>query len=123
AIIFFVYRLGSAVLAPRLPHWRLIAVESRQGKPLLWLVLATAIFTGLDGFLTTVYQVLDSPLSLTVGESLIATVLTGVPVILVGMVKPFLDEEGRPRGWHPLLRFAFYFLGGLTIAAALLGYI
>jgi small-conductance mechanosensitive channel len=122
-IVFFVHRLATAVLSPRLPNWRLIAVETRPAKLLLWLVMAMAIFTAVDGFLNTVYRVLNSPLSVTVGESLIATVLTGIPVILIGLVKPFADEEGRPRRWHPLLRFAFYFLGGLTIAAALLGYI
>lgn len=122
-IVFFVYRLGSAVLSPRLPNWRLIAVETRAAKLLLWLVMATAIFTAVDGFLNTVYRVLGAPLTLTVGESLVATVLTGIPVILIGLVRPFVDEEGRPQPWHPFLRFALYLLGGLTILAALTGYI
>jgi potassium efflux system protein len=122
-IVFFVHRLASAVLSPRLPNWRLIAVETRAATLLLWLVSATAFFTGVDFFLSTVYQVLGSPLSLTVGESLVATVLTGVPMILIGLIRPFVDEQGRPKRWHPLLRFALYFLGGLTIIAALLGYI
>lgn len=34
-----------------------------------------------------------------------------------------MDEEGRPRRWPMPLRFALFFLGGLTIVAALLGYI
>ncbi|HET9537756.1 MAG TPA: mechanosensitive ion channel family protein [Mesorhizobium sp.] len=122
-IIFFVYRLAVAVLSPSLPNWRLIAVEARPARLLLWLVMATAVFTGLDGFLSTVFRVLGSPLSLTVGESLFTTVLTGIPVILIGLVRPFADEEGRPVRWHPLLRFAFFFLGGLTVVSALLGYI
>ena len=44
-------------------------------------------------------------------------------MILIGLARPFLDEEGQPKHWHPLLRFAFFFLGGLTVVAALLGYI
>jgi small-conductance mechanosensitive channel len=122
-IVFFVHRLASAVLSPRLPNWRLIAVETRAARPLLWLVSATAFFTGVDFFLGRVYQILGSPLSLTVGESLVATVLTGIPMILIGLIRPFTDENGRPKRWHPLLRFALYFLGGLTIVAALSGYI
>ncbi|MET0574870.1 MAG: mechanosensitive ion channel family protein [Mesorhizobium sp.] len=122
-IFFFVHRLASAVLSPRLPNWRLIAVETPAARLLLWLVSATAFFTGADFFLSKVYQVLGSPLSLTVGESLLATVLTGIPMILIGLVRPFVDENGKPKRWHPLLRFALYFLGGLTIVAALLGYI
>ena len=122
-IVFFVHRLANAVLSPRLPNWRLIAVETRAARPLLWLVSATAFFTGVDVFLSTVYRVLGSPLSLTVGESLVATVLTGIPMILIGLIRPFVDENGKPKRWHPLLRFTFYFLGGLTIVSALLGYI
>ncbi|MCV3240936.1 mechanosensitive ion channel family protein [Mesorhizobium sp. ZC-5] len=122
-IVFFVHRLAKAVLSPRLPNWRLIAVETRAARPLLWLVSATAFFTGVDVFLSTVYRVLGSPLSLTVGESLVATVLTGIPMILIGLIRPFVDENGKPKRWHPLLRFTFYFLGGLTIVSALLGYI
>ncbi len=122
-VVFFVHRLASAVLSPRLPNWRLIAVETRPARLLLWLISATAIFTAIDGFLNTVYRVLGSPLSLTVGESFVATVLTGIMVILIGLVRPFADEQGRPKRWHPLLRFALFFLGGLTLGAALLGYV
>jgi potassium efflux system protein len=122
-IVFFVHRLANAVLSPRLPNWRLIAVETRAARPLLWLVSATAFFTGVDVFLSIVYRVLGSPLSLTVGESLVATVLTGIPMILIGLVRPFVDENGKPKRWHPLLRFTLYFLGSLTIVSALLGYI
>lgn len=122
-VVFFVHRLCAAVLSPKLPHWRLIAVETRAARLLLWLVSVTVVFTGIDIFLNSVYQVLSSPLTLTVVESLIATVLTGIPVILMGVVRPFADEDGRPLPWHPLLRVAFYLLGSVTIVAALLGYI
>ncbi|EHK56121.1 mechanosensitive ion channel family protein [Allomesorhizobium alhagi] len=122
-LVFFVHRLGSSVLSPRLPNWRLIAVDTQAARLLLWLVSATAIFTGIDVFLSTVYSVLDSPLSLTVGESLIATVLTGILVVLIGLVRPFTGEDGRPRRWHPVLSATLFLLGGVTIVAALLGYI
>lgn len=122
-IVFFVHRLAQAVLAPDLPTWRLIAVETRPARLLLYLISATAIFTAIDGFFNTVYRVLGSPLSLAVGESLVATVLTGTMVILIGGVRPFSGEDGRPQHWHWLLRSAFFTLGALTIGSALLGYI
>jgi small-conductance mechanosensitive channel len=122
-LVFFVHRLGVAVLSPQLPNWRLIAVDTRAARLLLWLVSATAFFTGLDVFLNTVYGVLDSPLSLTVGESLIATVLTGILVVLIGLVRPFTGEDGSPRRWHPLLTSILFLLGGITVVSALLGYI
>jgi small-conductance mechanosensitive channel len=122
-IVYFVHRLGGAVLSPKLPNWRLIEVDTRAARLLHWLVFATALFTGFDAFLSRVYQVLGSPLSLTVGESLISTVLTGLLVILIGLVKPSHDGEGRSRRWPPLLRFTLFLLGGVTIVSALLGYI
>ncbi|WAX92851.1 mechanosensitive ion channel family protein [Aminobacter sp. NyZ550] len=123
AIVFFVSRLGMAVLSPKLPKWRLIPVESGAARWLMLLITATAFFTGLDYFLSSVYQVLGSPVALTVGEALTSTVVIGVLVILIGLVKPFVDEEGHPKPWPRLFRYIVLTLGGVTIVAALGGYI
>ncbi|MBL8583361.1 MAG: mechanosensitive ion channel family protein [Rhizobiaceae bacterium] len=122
-VVFFVYTLAVAVLSPRLPNWRLIPVETRAARRLVFLVLATAVFTGIDSFLTAVYRTLGSPLSLTVGESLIATVITGGLVILIGLIKPYADPAGRPIGWPRWLRAFLCIVGAVTVIAALLGYI
>lgn len=122
-IVFFVDRLGRAVFSPNLPNWRLIEVDTRAARLLHWLVFATALFTGVDFFLGSVYEVQSSPLSLTVGESLITTVVTGSLVILIGLVKPSVDEDGQPRRWPKLLRYVLFVLGGVTVVASLLGYL
>ncbi len=123
AVVYFVHRLGRAVLAPALPEWRLIPVGRSAGRFLVLLVSATAFFTGIDHFLTSVFEVLGSPLSLTVGESLVSTFLTGALIILIGLVKPFVDANGAARPWHPAFRFLLFGLGGATVVAGLLGYI
>lgn len=123
AVVYFVHRLGRAVLAPRNPAWRLIPVSRSAGRLLVVLVSATAFFTGVDHFLSNVFDVLGSPLSLTVGESLVSTVLTGALILLIALVRPFDDEKGKVRKWHPAFRFLLFGLGGATILAALLGYI
>jgi potassium efflux system protein len=122
-VVYFVHRLVHAVLSPGLPHWRLIPVEPRAARPLLYLASGTAFLTGLDYFLNAIYREMGSPLSLTVAEALVSTVLIGILIILIGLVKPFADEAGNPRPWHPLLRTLLFLLGGATIIAALLGYI
>ena len=94
-LVFFVHRLGKAVLSPNLPEWRLIPVESNAASRLLWIMSITALFSGIDFFLSEVYETLDAPLSLTVGEALIATVLIGLLVIASGLVRPFADGDGR----------------------------
>ncbi|WP_378950331.1 mechanosensitive ion channel family protein [Mesorhizobium sp. ANAO-SY3R2] len=123
AIVFFVSRLATAVLSPRLPNWRLVPVESGAARWLVMLIIATAFFTGLDHFLSSVYKVLGAPLSLTVGEALVSTVIIGLLVILIGLVKPFVGEDGQPKPWPQLLRYVLFLLGGVTTLAALLGYV
>lgn len=121
--IFFIYRLARAVLSPDLPNWRLLPVGSRSASLLILLTLATAVVTGLDFFLSRVNTVLGAPLSVTIAESLLATVAVGIAVILIALVKPFVDEEGRPQPWPRAMRYLLYLLGGVTVAAALLGYV
>lgn len=122
-IVFFVNRLVRAALSPALPNWRLVAVDTRPAYLLIWLVTITALVTGLDFLFTVVNDVMKSPLSLTVAKSLVATVIVGLLVILIGAVKPFTDEDGQAKPWPLAVRLAAFGLGGATIVAALFGYI
>ncbi|TKT80064.1 mechanosensitive ion channel family protein [Aquamicrobium sp. LC103] len=123
AIVFFVYRLASAVFSPNLPEWRLVPVEPRAARVLFWLVWLTALVASADFFLSRVNVVMSSPLSLTIAKSLVATVIVGVLVILIATVKPYIGYDGRPRRWGTLFRVLLFGLGGTTVLAALLGYI
>jgi len=122
-VSFFVNRLSHAVLSPDRPAWRLLPIEPRPARMLIWLLTAMALVVGLDFMMTVVSDTLSSPLSVTVLKSLVAAIIVGVLLILIGSVKPFAGESGEPRGWPVLLRFLFYFLGAVTIASALLGYV
>ncbi len=122
-LVFFIYRLGYAVLAPRLTEWRLIPVRSVAAARLLWIMSAMAALTGLDYLLSKIYEVINAPVSLTVGEALVATVLIGLLTISAGFVKPFTDEEGNPRPWPLAIRLLIFLLGTATIVAAMLGYV
>ncbi|RIK86884.1 MAG: mechanosensitive ion channel protein [Hyphomicrobiales bacterium] len=123
AIVFFVSRLSGAVFSPRMPEWRLVPVHTGAARALFWLTCLTALVTGLDFFASKVNEVMGSPLSLTVAKSFFATLLVGLLVVVIGLVRPYVDEAGRPRRWHPLFRLLAFLLGGGTILAALLGYI
>lgn len=122
-IVFFIYRLANAVLSPRLPAWRLVPVQTGAARALLWLICLTALVTGLDFFASKVNEVMGSPLSLTVAKSFFATMLVGILVIVIGLVRPYIDENGRPKRWHFLFRMGAFLLGGGTVLAALSGYI
>jgi potassium efflux system protein len=122
-LFFFVHRLGYAVLSPRLAEWRLIPVRSAAANRLLWIMSGMAALTGLDYLLSKIYETVNAPLSLTVGEALIATVLIGLLMIWASFVKPFTDEAGNPRPWPLAVRIPLFLIGAATVVAALLGYV
>ena len=121
--IFLVNRLVSAVLAPKLPQWRLVHVESRAARWLVRLGTAMAVAVGLNNFLSRVADQMASPLSLTIARSFVAALVVGIILVFIGRVKPFRTEEGQWKPWPAWLRYGLFALGGLTIAAALLGYV
>ena len=121
--IFLVNRLANAALAPNLPNWRLIPVESSAARWLVHLATAMAVVVGISNFLSVVNEQMGSPLSLTIARSFVATIVVGLILILMGLVKPFRTHEGVWRPWPAWLRYSAFLLGGFTIGAALFGYI
>ena len=121
AIVFFVNRLARAALGPDRPNWRLVPVDTTSAHRLYWLAWLTAVTTGLDFVLNRVNHIMGSPLSLTIAKSLVATVVVGILLVLIGLVRPARDG-GEPRRFH-LLDWIFLALGIGTMTAALLGYI
>jgi len=122
-IFYLVHRLSAHILAPRRPDWRLIAVSDRPARRLYWLVIAIAGITGLDFILSSVSDVLSSPLSVTVGKSLLASIIVGVLILFMGATKPFEDSQGNPVHWPSYIRVPIYLVGLLPIVAAVSGYI
>ncbi|WP_367718641.1 mechanosensitive ion channel family protein [Nitratireductor sp. GISD-1A_MAKvit] len=122
-LVYFVYRLARAILAPRRPNWRLLPVRSQAAQWLLLLAVFTAVSTGFDYFMDQVYSLFGSQLSLTVATSLVATVIVGLLIIAIGGVRPLDDDEGRPKQWPLKFRYLLFVLGAAIIVAAMLGYI
>ncbi|MDX8501100.1 mechanosensitive ion channel family protein [Mesorhizobium sp. VK4C] len=123
AVVFCVNRLTNAALEPRLPNWRLIPVETGPARWLVRLTTAMAVVLGFNYFLSVVNEKMGSPLSLTIARSFVATVIVGVILILMGVLRPFKAHDGSWRPWPAWLRLIAIGLGLFTIAAALLGYI
>lgn len=124
AVVFFIHRLANGILSPDLPNWRLIRVAPRPGRMLLWLITATAFVTGLDFIGEVLNKTLDSPLSLTIAKSLVATVLVGLLIVVIAFISPVANEEtGKPQSWPPAVKFFLILLGLLPMVAAALGYV
>ena len=107
-------------LSPDLPNWRLISIESKSARRWVRLVTAMAVVIGANNFLAVVNEFMNSPLSLTIARSFVATVVVGVLLILIGLLR---DEQGVWRPWRTWLRYTAIALGCFIILAALLGYI
>lgn len=123
AVVFCVNRLANAALEPRLPNWRLIPVETGPARWLVRLTTAMAVVIGVNYFLSVVNDKMGSPLSLTIARSFVATIIVGIILILMGLLKPFKAADGSWRPWPAWLRYTAVALGLFTIATALLGYI
>ena len=123
AIVFCVNRLANAALSPSLPNWRLIPVESGPARWLVRLATAMALVIGVNSFLSTVNEQLRSPLSLTIARSFLSTIVFGVILILMGLVRPFRTADGVWKPWPAWLRYSAFALGAFAIGTAMLGYI
>ena len=119
-IVFCVNRLANAVLAPKLPNWRLISIGSSTAHRLVVLATAMAFVIGANYFLTVVNNTMGSPLSLTIARSFLAAVIVGLLLIFIGLLR---DEEGAWRPWRSWLRYTAIGLGCFILLVALLGYI
>lgn len=122
-VIFCVNRLTRAALSPSLPNWRLIEVEPTPGRWLIGMATAMAVVLGVSMFLGEVNEQMGSPLSITIVRSFIATIIIGLLMILIGLIRPFRDAEGRWRPWPGWLRGFLFAIGGFTVLTSLLGYI
>ncbi|GHC75450.1 mechanosensitive ion channel domain-containing protein [Limoniibacter endophyticus] len=120
---FFINRLAWAILNPGHPEWRLVPVSDKAAPLLVGIITVMTIMSGIDYFTSSVFRLMGSPVAVTVGNSLLATIIVGALFGLLGLVRPFMDEGGKPRQWRLPLRLTFYGLGLVTILAALFGYI
>ncbi|QKD03346.1 mechanosensitive ion channel family protein [Mesorhizobium loti] len=122
-VVFCVNRLTNAALSPRLPNWRLIPVETGPARWLVRLATAMAVVISVNTFLSVINDKMGSPLSLTIARSFVATIVVGIILILMAMLRPFKARDGSWRPWPAWLRYLSLALGLFTIVAALLGYI
>ncbi|MBZ9807799.1 mechanosensitive ion channel family protein [Mesorhizobium sp. ESP-6-2] len=122
-VVFCVNRLANAALEPRLPNWRLIPVETGPARWLVRLTTAIAVVISVNTFLSVINDKMGSPLSLTIARSFVATIVVGIILILMAMLRPFKAGDGSWRPWPAWLRYLALALGFFTIIAALLGYI
>lgn len=124
--VYFVWQLTYSVLAPNFPQWRLVRLTDRGAHFLASAIVAMAVVNGLDSVFGTVSEVLNSPLVLTVANSVIASLAIGLVLVGLSFMRPILDggqpdQIGRP--WPRWLSLLMRLMGALLILAVLAGYV
>lgn len=120
---FVVNRISRAVLSPDMPNWRLIKIEAVPANTLVWLMTALAVVSSSSDAAESISQTLGSPISVTIVKSLVAAIVSGLLLIAIARVKPFLADDGTLRGWPTWFKLILLILGIGSILVALTGYI
>lgn len=119
--------LLEAVFAPEQPERRLVAFSNRAARRITRLLKALAAIYAADLFFTAISQILYFPLSISVIQSLIASV--AFALVLIGMLlTPFEEyEQGGlravPRDHPRWLKYPLWVAAIAIIALCLLGYV
>jgi small-conductance mechanosensitive channel len=95
--------LVAAVLAPSAPQWRLVPLADRPARRVRRLLSAIAAVYALDGVLTDVSRAFYVPLSLSVTQSIVASIIFSA--LLIGLLlTPFVPQGAaatQPGGGPP----------------------
>ncbi|MCA1370021.1 mechanosensitive ion channel family protein [Bradyrhizobium sp. BRP14] len=125
--VFFVARLANSVLSPKRSSLRLVRVSDRGARMLMVPIFAMALVNGLDYLLGGIGESLGSPVVLTVAKSFLASIVIGLILMSMALIRPMLrtDEpfEAPGRPWPRVISLSFLLMGAALIAIALSGYV
>lgn len=125
--LVFVSTLANAVLAPRQNVWRLVRVSNQGARLLVLSIFAMAIVNGLDYLAGAIGEAMGSPVVLTVVKSLIASIITGLILMAMALIKPIVSAgetpDGRGKPWPRFISALLVLAGAGLIIAALSGYV
>ena len=120
--------LARAILSPTSFKWRLGSMMDEPAKHIYRIVTTIAYVFGLDHFLWQLSATLNTPLSLTVAQSIIsaatlAFLFIGILMLKTGQTVGNVPETRMQFFWVRRLRGLFWLLSALILAALALGYI
>ena len=125
--VYFISKLARAILAPRMPAWRLVNLSNGGARVLFSLVVALAIINGLDFVEDQISNTLGSPVVLTVLKGFVSVFMMVLVLIGMALVKPMLASTGDPsdpgQPWPRIISRTLMFAGIGLMVTALLGYV
>jgi len=121
--VYYVWKLARGIVSPGKPQWRLVDVSDKGAAGIVSFVVALAAINGLTYVLGVINVALDAPFVLTVAEGFIASIVTGVTLILLSFLRPMDGAAEGGTAWPRLIRFLVLMVGIGLIVTALSGYI
>jgi len=123
--IAIVGALGTTILAPNRPQWRILPVSDSGAIRINRLILAIAAVYGIDKVFSTLNEVLYMPLATTIAQSSATNILFALLLIAVVMTR--MGDESTARddqlNWLRWLRLPGYALAGVILLATAVGYV
>jgi potassium efflux system protein len=125
AIMYFVFKLCRAIVAPGKPAWRLTNVSDRGARMLVTFALLMTFVISISFLTGQITEALDSPVVLTVARGFISAMIIGVMLLLLAFVRPMKASlDNLPdRPWPQIIRISLIIIGAGLIVTALTGYI
>lgn len=121
--VYYVWKLARGIVSPSKPQWRLIDVSDQGARRIVAFAVVLAAINGLTYTLGAINVALDAPLVLTVVESFVASIATGVTLILLSFLRPMDGSGQNGATWPRLIRFLVFITGIGLIVIALSGYV
>jgi potassium efflux system protein len=121
--VFYVSKLARGIVSPDQTQWRLVEVSDRGARRIIGYAVTLAVINGLTFVLSTINSALDAPFVLTVVESLVASVATGITLVMMSFLRPFGDGDAKSPAAAKFLRFLLLAVGLGLLATALSGYV
>ena len=121
--VYYVWKLAHGIVSPNKRQWRLVEVSDLGARRIVGFAVTLAIINGLSYVLSAINVALDASLVLTVVESLIASIATGITLIMMSFLRPLENAEHNNAAGPKFVRFLIFVAGMGLIATALSGYV
>lgn len=119
-----VTNLARGIFAPRFPQWRLVNLSDTASSRVSFLVVIIGLVYFADYFFGQVNIIVSAPLSLTVVQTMISSLMLGLLLLSIAIIKKETKETAevpaKPIKW---ISAPFLIAGAFVIVSALTGYI
>lgn len=123
--IVLAWNLAIAIFAPKQSNWRLFDISNSAALKMFTLTFILCVVQAIDFLIQEINSILSGPISITAVQGFITSLIIGVALIIMALIKPNKQEAeiSSIRNWPKWLSVPLFIIGTIIIASALSGYI